>query len=144
MYMASSDYVFSLTSLFLLGRRAYVVLFLICGCCCKHLARRCCWRGVMGLTKSRSGWGSCFAQGSTDRHDKVYVRELGGVSSSLVKTRVFPNCGPGPAVGTGQWEAPSAAPPAAAGFIAFGWDSGWSVRKGNSPLKVGTTGLLGW
>lgn len=75
--------------------------------------------GCDGSDEITVGLGGCFAQRSTDRHDKCYVRELRGVSSSLVKTRVFPSCGPGLAVGTGQWEAPSAAPPAAAGFIAF-------------------------
>lgn len=30
-----------------------------------------------------------------------------------------------PAVGTGRWEAPSAAPPAGAGFVASGWERGW-------------------
>lgn len=48
------------------------------------------------------------------------IPELQGVSNPLVKTRVFPSCGPGPAVGTGRWEAPSAAPSAGAGFVAFG------------------------
>ena len=46
--------------------------------------------------------------------------DLHGVSNPLVKARAFPSCGPGPAVGTGRREAPSAAPPAGAGFIVVG------------------------